>query len=263
MQIVISPAKTLDFETPAVTKTFSHPTFLDKSQLLINNLSKKSVQDIAILMKLSDKLAALNVARFGSWQQPFTCENAKQAILAFKGDVYTGLDAETLSEDDFTFAQQHLNILSGLYGLIKPLDLIQPYRLEMGTKLAQGSWQNLYQFWGNTLTQQLNHNCEAQQNCGDMAVVINLASNEYFKAVQAKDLQARLITPIFKDQKNGQYKIISFFAKKARGMMVRFIVDNRITDVEQLKAFDYAGYYFSPGQSKADDWVFLREAQIQ
>jgi len=256
MQIVISPAKTLDFDTPAITDSFSHSIFLEKSQLLIDHLATYSIQDIATLMKLSDKLAALNVARFGSWQQPFTADNAKQAVLAFKGDVYTGLDAETLSEQDFEFAQQHLRILSGLYGLLKPLDLIQPYRLEMGTKLKYKNLTNLYQFWDNSLTDQLNAESSKEQ-----PTLVNLASNEYFKAVKTKELNAKLITPIFKDQKNGQYKIISFFAKKARGMMVRYIIDNRIREPQKLKEFDYAGYYYSPEQSTHDEWVFLREQQ--
>jgi len=259
MQIVISPAKTLDFETPPTTQIFSEAQFLEQSQKLINNLSKKSVQDVAVLMKLSDKLAALNVARFGSWQTPFDLNNAKQAVLAFKGDVYTGLDAQSLSEDDLAFAQQHLRILSGLYGLLKPLDLMQPYRLEMGTKLKVRTKENLYQFWGTRLTDQINQNTAL--NAGQESCLINLASNEYFKAVQPKTLNARLITPIFKDQKNGQYKIISFFAKKARGLMVRYIIDKRITNSEQLKDFNYAGYYYSAEQSSQNDWVFLRAEQ--
>ncbi|MCJ8300194.1 MAG: peroxide stress protein YaaA [Pseudomonadales bacterium] len=271
MQIVISPAKTLDFESPSITDIHSQAQFLDRSQLLINNLSKRSVQDIASLMRLSDKLAALNVARFGSWSLPFTPDNAKQAVLAFKGDVYTGLDAESLSDEQLAFAQKHLRILSGLYGLLQPLDLIQPYRLEMGTKLKHRTSENLYQFWGERLTKQLN--LETQQMSEQLleqnsdaselpeATLINLASNEYFKALQVKKLKARLITPIFKDQKNGNYKIISFFAKKARGMMVRYIIDNRITDAQQLKDFNYAGYYYSPELSNSNDWVFLREEQ--
>lgn len=263
MQIVISPAKTLDFETPPVTEHYSDASFLDDSQKLIDNLAQKSVQDIAVMMKLSDKLAALNVARFGSWERPFTPQNAKQAVLAFKGDVYTGLDAQTLSEEDFNFAQKHLRILSGLYGLLKPLDLIQPYRLEMGTKLKNASNDNLYQFWDNRITDQINSDSdELSQVNGTQPVLINLASNEYFKAVKPKALKARLITPVFKDQKNGQYKIISFFAKKARGMMVRYIIDQRISDVEQLKAFDYAGYYFCPEQSNSETLTFLREEQL-
>ncbi len=263
MQIVISPAKTLDFETPPITETFTDAAFLDHSQKLINNLEKKSVQDIAVMMKLSDKLAALNVARYASWERPFTPENAKQAVLAFKGDVYTGLDAESLTPEDLTFAQKHLRILSGLYGLLQPLDLIQPYRLEMGTKLKHQRHENLYQFWGDTITKQINQNtAELSKESSQTPVLVNLASNEYFKAVKSKALNARLITPIFRDQKNGQYKIISFFAKKARGMMVRYIIDKRITDAQELKKFDYAGYYFSPEQSSTNEWVFLREEQL-
>ncbi|EPJ43213.1 MAG: hypothetical protein OFPII_42840 [Osedax symbiont Rs1] len=263
MQIVISPAKTLDFKTPAITQLYSEAQFLDRSQLLIDNLAKKSLQEVATLMSLSDKLAALNVARFGSWQLPFTPDNAKPAVLAFKGDVYTGLDAETLSTADFNFAQQHLRILSGLYGLLKPLDLIQPYRLEMGTKLKLRSKENLYQFWGDSLTKSINQSFQPlTANDASPNVLVNLASNEYFKAVQVKQLDARLVTPIFKDQKNGNYKIISFFAKKARGMMVRYIIDNRITEVQKLKDFNYAGYSFSPEQSTANDWVFLRAEQL-
>jgi cytoplasmic iron level regulating protein YaaA (DUF328/UPF0246 family) len=263
MQIVISPAKTLDFETPPITDTYTDASFLEHSQKLINNLAKKSVQDIAVMMKLSDKLAALNVARFASWERPFTAQNAKQAVLAFKGDVYTGLDAETLSTEDLAFAQKHLRILSGLYGLLQPLDLIQPYRLEMGTKLKHQRSENLYQFWGSTITEQINKNTSAlSKESSEEPVLVNLASNEYFKAVQPKALNARLITPVFKDQKNGQYKIISFFAKKARGMMVRYIIDKRITNAVQLKQFNYAGYYYSPEQSSTDQWVFLREEQV-
>ncbi|MGB1239777.1 MAG: peroxide stress protein YaaA, partial [Pseudomonadales bacterium] len=253
MRIVISPAKTLDFETAPATEQFSQPQYLEQSQLLIDVLAAYSVQDIATLMKLSDKLASLNLARYGSWEMPFTQENAKQAVLAFKGDVYTGLDAESLSESGFAFAQQHLRILSGLYGLLNPLDLIQPYRLEMGTKLKNLRGDNLYQFWGTQITEAINAQCPAGET------LVNLASNEYFKAVQPKALEARLVTPIFKDRKNGQYKIISFYAKKARGMMARYIIDNQITDVEQIKDFDTAGYYFSAEHSKGNDWVFLRE----
>ena len=255
MKIVISPAKTLDFETAPVTEQFSQPDWLDDSQQLIDELKHLSQADIATLMKLSDKLAALNMARFGSWSTPFTRDNAKQALLAFKGDVYTGLDAEAFSEQDFTFAQQHLRILSGLYGLLKPLDLIQPYRLEMGTKFANQRGKDLYQFWGNKLTEALNQEFAEQPE----PVLINLASNEYFKAVKAKELQARIITPVFKDWKNGQYKMISFYAKKARGLMSAYIIKNQLTEPEQLKEFDLDGYYFSEEQSKGDQWCFLRD----
>jgi len=255
MKIVISPAKTLDFETPAQTNIHSQPAYLEQSQQLIDELKVLSVSDIATLMKLSDKLASLNMARFGSWGTPFNQDNAKQALLAFKGDVYTGLNAESFSEKDFEFAQQSLRILSGLYGLLKPLDLIQAYRLEMGTKFANSQGKDLYQFWGNQLTGALNQEFSKDSD----PVLVNLASNEYFKAVKAKELQARIITPIFKDWKNGQYKIISFYAKKARGLMTAYIIQNQLTEPEQLKGFNVDGYYFSPENSKGDDWCFLRD----
>jgi len=255
MKIVISPAKTLDFETPAQTNIYSQPAYLEQSQQLIDELKVLSVSDIATLMKLSDKLASLNMARFGSWATPFNQDNAKQALLAFKGDVYTGLNAESFSEKDFEFAQQSLRILSGLYGLLKPLDLIQAYRLEMGTKFANSQGKDLYQFWGNQLTDALNQEFSKDSD----PVLVNLASNEYFKAVKAKELQARIITPIFKDWKNGQYKIISFYAKKARGLMTAYIIQNQLTEPEQLKGFNVDGYYFSPENSKGNDWCFLRD----
>ncbi len=254
MLLVISPAKNLDFETPAVTKTASQPRYLDQSTKLIEQLKQFSVQDVASLMKLSDKLAGLNLGRFQAWAPPFNVDNAKQAVLAFNGDVYTGLDAATLDEEGFVFAQKHLRILSGLYGVLKPLDYIQPYRLEMGAKLANSEGKDLYAFWGG----QLKASLEAEPALADK-VLINLASNEYFKAVNAKQLDARIITPIFKDAKNGQYKIISFYAKKARGLMSRFIIDHEVTDPEAIKGFDRDGYYFSQEQSKGDDWVFLRD----
>lgn len=255
MLIVVSPAKTLDFETAPVTEHHSQPEFIDHSKLLIDTLKKLSVQDVAGLMKLSDKLASLNVARFETWQPTFNIENAKQAVLAFKGDVYTGLDAESLSEEDLSFAQQHLRILSGLYGVLKPLDLMQAYRLEMGTKLANPRGQNLYQFWGTIISDHLNSElarCEKQ-------VLINLASNEYYKAAKEKNIQGRIITPAFKDWKNGQYKMISFYAKKARGLMTRYIIQNKIEDPEQLKAFDLDGYRFAPSMSEGDNWTFIRD----
>jgi cytoplasmic iron level regulating protein YaaA (DUF328/UPF0246 family) len=250
--IVISPAKTLDFETAATTESYSQPRFLEESQLLINELNNLSTADIASLMKLSDKLAALNMVRFQTWHAPFNLDNAKQALLAFKGDVYTGLDAETLDDSGLEYAQHHLRILSGLYGVLKPLDLMQPYRLEMGTKLANEKGKDLYQFWGN----QLRESIEAELTDG---VLINLASNEYFKAIEAKKLKARIITPVFKDWKNGQYKIISFYAKKARGLMSRYIIDHKINQPENIKKFDSQGYRYSPEISEADQWVFLRD----
>lgn len=252
MLIVISPAKTLDFETAPSIEKFSQPRFLQQSQQLINELKDLSTADVASLMKLSDKLAALNMVRFQTWQKPFNLENAKQALLAFKGDVYTGLDADTLDVAGLTFAQQHLRILSGLYGVLRPLDLMQAYRLEMGTKFSNVKGKDLYQFWGS----QLRESIESELKDG---VLINLASNEYFKAVEAKKLKARIITPVFKDWKNGQYKIISFYAKKARGLMSRYIIDHRINEAENIKRFDSEGYRFSPEMSQADEWVFLRD----
>ncbi|WP_375751294.1 peroxide stress protein YaaA [Vibrio sp. HN007] len=257
MLIVISPAKTLDYETPPVTQTYTQPELVDHSKELIEVCRQLTPQDISALMKVSDKIAGLNVARFEQWQETFNRENAKQSILAFKGDVYTGLEAETMSEDDFNYAQSHLRILSGLYGLLKPLDLMQPYRLEMGTKLGNERGTNLYQFWGNIITDKLN---EALNQQGDN-VLINLASNEYFKSVKLKSLDASVITPVFKDCKNGKYKVISFYAKKARGMMARYIIDNRVSSVEGLTKFDVAGYYFDEAESTATELVFKRDEQ--
>ncbi|WP_133471940.1 peroxide stress protein YaaA [Paraglaciecola marina] len=257
MLVVISPAKNLDYTSPASTETFSQPEMLDYSEFLIKHCRKLSPAKISSLMKISDKLAGLNADRYASWQLPFTTDNAKQALLAFNGDVYAGLDAKTLTEDDLKYGQHHLRILSGLYGLLKPLDLMQAYRLEMGTKLDTGEHKNLYQFWGDRISNKLNEALDAQ---GDN-VLVNLASNEYFKAVQPKVLNAEVYTPVFQDCKNGQYKVISFFAKKARGMMARYIIENRLTDVNQLKEFDSAGYEFSEQKSKGNDLVFTREEQ--
>ncbi|BDZ74720.1 MULTISPECIES: peroxide stress protein YaaA [Methylophaga] len=256
MLTVISPAKTLDFDTPPTTQKHSQPRFLSHSQELIDTLRQMSTADIASLMKLSDKLAGLNVARYETWQTPFSLDNAKQAVLAFQGDVYTGLDAETLDEKQLTFAQKHLRILSGLYGVLKPLDLIQPYRLEMGTKLDNAKGKDLYAFWGSDIRQSL----QAEDAMQD-EVLINLASNEYFKAVEAKKLKARIITPVFKDWKNGQYKMISFYAKKARGMMSRYIIEHELQDPYRIKDFDTDGYRFSADMSKKDEWVFIRHQE--
>jgi len=255
MLVVISPAKTLDFETPARTNIASTPGFLEDSQVLVERMRELAPADIAKLMKISDKLSVLNSTRYETWSLPFTAENAKQALLAFKGDVYTGLDAETLTPAQDEYAQQHLRILSGLYGIVKPLDLIQPYRLEMGTKLSNARGKDLYQFWGDKITNSLN------DELGQNDVLINLASNEYFKSVQPKNLNARIITPVFKDTKNGVQKIISFYAKKARGLMVRYMIDNSIDNAETLKDFDVAGYQFEANQSSKDEWVFTRPEQ--
>ena len=254
MLSVISPAKTLDFEAPATSERYSQPIFLNQSQKLIDDLKKLSVQQIASLMSVSDKLAGLNAARFEQWQTPFTLDNAKQAVFAFKGDVYTGLDANTLDSKGLDFAQKHLRILSGLYGVLKPLDLMQPYRLEMGTKFGVNGSKDLYDFWGSQIREAL-----ADEPSFKDKVLINLASNEYFKSLDAKKMDATIITPVFKDWKNGQYKMISFYAKKARGLMSRFIIDQQINKPEDLKDFDYEGYRFNADMSKANDWVFIRD----
>jgi len=255
MLLLISPAKTLDFETDAITKQHSQPYFIAESTTLIDQLKSLSPSDISSLMSISEKLGTLNSNRFIQWQRPFTTDNSKQALLAFKGDVYEGINAKTFSNDDLSWANQHLRILSGLYGLLKPLDLIQPYRLEMGTRFANEAGKNLYEFWGEKITHKLNEELLSQQSHN----VINLASNEYFKSVKPKLLNAEIITPVFKDWKNDKYKIISFYAKKARGMMSAYIIKNRIQDPVKIKQFDSAGYAFSAEQSTQNNWVFLRK----
>ncbi len=255
MIIVISPAKTLDFETPVRTENFSMPDFLDDSAALIDRLRKLEPDQIGRLMSISPKLATLNSNRYFEWQRPFNLENARQALFAFKGDVYTGLDAETLGENDVEFAQAHLRILSGLYGVLRPLDLMQPYRLEMGTQLENTRGKNLYEFWGDKITAAINQDLKKQQ----ANTLINLASHEYFKSVKPGKLNAAVVTPVFKDQKNGVYKIISFFAKKARGLMSRYIIQNQLTTPDTIKKFDVAGYRFDSAESSENEWVFLRE----
>ncbi|MGL4838580.1 MAG: peroxide stress protein YaaA [Shewanella sp.] len=257
MLILVSPAKTLDFEQPPLTQAHSKPGFLEQSAELVHICRQLTPQDIATLMKVSDNIAGLNAARFGEWQPDFTLENAKQAIFAFRGDVYTGFDADTLSDAQLEHAQRHLRILSGLYGLLRPLDLIMPYRLEMGTGLKNPKGQHLYAFWSDILTEAVN---QAVSEQGDN-IIVNLASNEYFKAINVKKLKGDLITPIFKDYKNGQYKVISFFAKRARGMMARYIIEQQIRSFEELTLFKAAGYYYCEEQSKPNAPVFLRESQ--
>lgn len=254
MLMVISPAKTLDYESPLATETHTQPEFLDHACELIDQLKELEPHQVSNLMSISEKLGQLNAERFQNWHTPFSLDNARQAALAFKGDVYTGLAAESFSEEEFAFAQKHLRMLSGLYGLLRPLDLMQPYRLEMGTKFENSRGKDLYAFWGSILTDELNRLLAA-----DDGVLVNLASNEYFKSVKKKELNARLVTPQFKDWKNGQYKMISFYAKKARGLMCRFAIENRITQADDLKGFNLNGYYFSEEQSEGDNWVFLRD----
>ncbi|HIF9231658.1 TPA: peroxide stress protein YaaA [Photobacterium damselae] len=257
MLIVVSPAKTLDYESPLVTEQYTLPELTEHSQQLIEVCRELTPMDIARLMKVSDKIAGLNAARFAEWVPTFTPENARPAMFAFKGDVYTGLAAETMTDEQIAYAQQHFRMLSGLYGLLRPLDLMQPYRLEMGTKLENPRGANLYQFWGNIITDKVNLALAEQ---GD-DILVNLASNEYFKSVKPKLVKGTIITPVFKDAKKGQYKVISFYAKKARGLMARYIIDNQIDSIEKLKEFDAAGYYFVAAESTATELVFKREEQ--
>lgn len=254
MLILISPAKTLDYQSELATTRYTQPELLDYSQQLITEARKLSAPQIASLMGISDKLADLNATRFHDWQPDFTPDNARQAILAFKGDVYTGLQAETFSDADFDFAQQHLRMLSGLYGVLRPLDLMQPYRLEMGIRFANTKGKDLYSFWGDIITRKLNEALAAQ---GDK-LVVNLASDEYFKAVKPKALEGEIVKPVFLDEKNGKFKVISFYAKKARGLMSRYIIQNRLTTAEQLTGFDLDGYQFDEAASKGAELVFTR-----
>lgn len=256
MLMVISPAKTLDFESKLATSEHSQPSFLKQSRQLVKELRSLSPDDLSSLMKLSPALAELNHRRFMNWKTPFTPDNARPAALAFKGDVYQGLAAETFGKRDFAFAQKHLRILSGLYGLLRPLDLIQPYRLEMGTRLANPQGRDLYTFWDEQITDALNAVLADSRS----RTLINLASNEYFKAVKPKALNAEIVTPVFKDLKNGDYKIISFYAKKARGLMAAYVIQNRIKTVDGLKDFDSEGYCYQPRLSSAKELVFTRDA---
>ena len=255
MLIVISPAKTLDFETAPMTKEFTQPEFLKESRKLISELKKLNPAEVSSLMKISDKLGTLNYLRFGDWKTPFTLKNSRQALLAFKGDVYTGIDVESFSNQDFKFAQKHLRILSGLYGVLRPLDLMQAYRLEMGIKFENRQGNNLYEFWGNKITQQINQDLKNSKS----KQLINLASNEYFKSLQTRDINADIIVPVFRDYKNGKYKIISFFAKKARGLMSAYIIKNKLKNPEEIKNFNVDGYKFNKSESTEYNWVFQRK----
>jgi len=254
MLIVISPAKKLDMDNRPLISTHSQPELLQHAQLLTDALREKDSFDIAELMKLSMKLADLNVARYQAWQAPFTLTNAKQALWAFRGDVYQGMDADTFSEDDANFAQAHLRILSGLYGLLRPFDLMQAYRLEMGTKFNNARGRDLYAFWGDIITMNLNTALAIQ---GDN-ILINLASQEYFKSVRSAKLNAEIITPIFKEHKNGQYKVIAIYAKRARGLMSRYIIQHRLSSPDQLRNFDSGGYSWNAELSDSKQLVFTR-----
>ncbi len=252
MKIVISPAKSLNFESKAPTPKFSQPIFLNEADRLNKILKKKSARSLSKLMSISPTLGQLNYERNQNWELPFDLDNSKQAVYAFTGSVYRGLDVNSLPLEDLNFLQEHLRILSGQYGILKPLDLMQAYRLEMGSKLKVGVKPNLYKFWGDQITKTLN----SELNEGEL--LVNLASNEYFKVLQVKDLKVPVITPVFKDFKNGAYKMIMTFAKLARGLMVRYIVDNKITSLDELKGFNYNGYGFDENMSSDTELVFTR-----
>lgn len=254
MLIFLSPAKSLDFKTPPHISTYTQPVFLEQSATLMRQLRRLSPADIAHLMSLSDPLAWLNFNRYADWSLPFTPENAKPAVLAFDGDVYDGLAARALSAADLDFAQRQVRILSGLYGILKPLDLMQPYRLEMGTKFANEGGKDLYTFWGERLLKAINDELAEMPR----PVAVNLASEEYFKAAIGRKINGELIQPVFEDWKSGRYKIISFYAKRARGLMTRFATVNRLTASEGLKDFDCDGYAFAPDVSDEKSWVFRR-----
>ncbi len=253
MLYVISPAKTLDFETPC-DKEKSYPRFQKETLELIGVLKEKSPEEIQNLMGISENLAELNASRYRKFRKANNTKAAKQAVYAFKGDVYVGLEAEELSDEDMLYAQSHLRILSGLYGVLRPLDLIQPYRLEMGTRLAFDDYTTLYNYWADKIVAEVNKDLKKQ---GDN-VLINLASNEYFKAIKRPSLKAQIINVDFLDLKNDKYKVISFFAKKARGLMAQYIIKNRINDIEGLKAFDYEGYWFDADNSDENNLIFKR-----
>ena len=259
MLALISPAKTLDYETPIKLEDHTQPRFLDHSHTLIETLKPYSSKRVAKLMNLSSKLSDLNVARYRDWHTPFTPDNARQSILAFKGDVYIGLDASTLTKRDLNFAQKHLRILSGLYGVLRPYDLMQPYRLEMGTKIKNPGGKNLYEFWAETITDSLNE--ELNQSKGK--VVVNLASNEYFNAVDTSQLNADIVAPAFLDEKNGEFKMISFFAKKARGSMARYLIQERVKSAAGITGFDRDGYRYDKKLSTTERPVFTRTEKRQ
>lgn len=257
MFFVLSPAKNLNEKDPSPVSSFTQPDLLPEAEILMQELRQLAPQQIAELMHVSDKIALLNAERNVAWHTPFTPENAKQAVFMFNGDVYEGIAADTLKPKQIDYLQQHVRLLSGLYGVLRPLDLMQPYRLEMGTAFTNTRGKNLYEFWGDKITDLLNQTLK--QAGSD--VLINLASQEYFKSVNTKKLNARLITPIFKDEKNGKYKIISFYAKRARGLMVRYAAEHGITEPEMLKNFDYEGYSFNEAASNEAEWVFMRKEQ--
>jgi cytoplasmic iron level regulating protein YaaA (DUF328/UPF0246 family) len=256
MLIVLSPAKTLDFESPIKVNKTTEPDFIPRSAELISTLRTMPPAQIGSLMSISDSLAQLNVARYASWSKKFTPDNSRPAMLAFDGDVYEGLDARSLNARQLDWAQKHLRILSGLYGLLRPLDLMQPYRLEMGTRLATKRGKDLYAFWGDQITEALNESLTVAK----AQALVNLASEEYFKSVKPEKLDRPVITPVFEEWKGGGYKIVSFFAKRARGLMARYAIEHKLTKPEQLKDFDSEGYGFDAKASNEARWIFRRRA---
>jgi uncharacterized protein len=256
MLIVISPAKKMDMQADHALAGVTQPELLAETEQLAGVMRGKDSFELAELMGISMKLADLNAGRFRSFSTPFTADNARAALLAFRGDVYRGLDADSLDSEGLAFAQAHLRILSGLYGVLRPLDLIQAYRLEMGTKLVTERGKDLYAFWGDEITEALNQALAAQ---GD-DVLVNLASNEYFSAIHPDKLKGRIVTPVFKERKGGSYRVVGLFAKRARGLMTRYIIDESLDDIEALKGFDHEGYAFSPSLSDGDTWVFTRDS---
>lgn len=257
MLILLSPAKSLDFDTPPHLPDYSQPEFVAESKRLIRRLRELAPSDLASLMGVSDALAELNVARYASWSTPFTPGNAKPAVLAFDGDVYEGLDANALSAADLHYAQAHVRILSGLYGVLRPLDLIQPYRLEMGTRLDNPRGKDLYAFWGTQIAEAVN----AAVRASGSQTLVNLASDEYFRAVGARRVEGNLVQPVFEDWNKGKYKVVSFYAKRARGLMARHAVQARLNDVEGLKGFAAEGYAYAPEASAGERWVFRRRLE--
>lgn len=257
MIIVVSPAKTLDYESDLPKIKSTDPRFVDEAQVLTKKLKKMSSNEIGKLMSISPALAELNSERFKSWKPEFNDTNSRPSLFAFKGDVYLGLEAATLSSKDLKYAQDHLRMLSGLYGVLRPFDLMQPYRLEMGTKLPIQKSKNLYEYWDDKITESINADLAKQKS----KILVNLASNEYFGAIKKKKIDGDIITPVFKDEKNGKYKVISFFAKRARGSMARYIIQNKIKKVENLKGFDTDGYQYNEEMSKEAEPVFTREEQ--
>lgn len=255
MLAIISPAKTLDYQRAVPKLAFTQPQLTDYSRQLIDVCRQLTPAEIGSLMSVSDKLAGLNAARFADWHKVHNEQNSRAAVYAFRGDVYSGLDADSLTAEDIQFAQAHLRMLSGLYGVLRPLDLMQPYRLEMGTKLVTTKGNDLYRFWGDIITEALQQALDEQ---GD-DVLVNLASDEYYKAVKPGKLQARIIKPVFLDRKNGKYKVISFYAKKARGLMSRYLITRRLDRIEQLKDFNLGGYGFDEAASTEREWVFKRD----